>query len=146
MNLNMKQQTLQYNTIPDGGDDGVVLEHPQEKSTGRSYSVLGGLVLLLVAAVVVLHQGGGGHDDHQHPASDPAGSILEEGVHGTPPPPCFGQICGSGCCGDRCCVDEGVDDGTPPTLSADDGLVLASLTTLRNEAEKKFCVEGPCPE
>ena len=116
MNLNTKQQTLQYHTIPDGGDDDVVvLEHQQEKSTGRSYSVLGGLVLLLVAAAVVL-QGGGGrqYDPQPRPKYDPPG--LDGGVFGTPP------------------------------TSAAEGMVLASLTTLRNEAEKKFCVEGPCPE
>ena len=78
MNLNMKQQTLQYHTIPDGGDDDVVvLEHQQEKSTGRTYSVLVGLVLLLVAAAVVLQGGGRPYD--------PAGSRLDGGVFGTPP-------------------------------------------------------------
>ena len=166
MNLNTKQQTLQYNTIPDGSDDDVVvvvLEHQQEKSTGRSYSVLGGLVLLLVAvAMVVLHQGGGGRP------SDPAGSRLEEDVYGTPPPGmgsllvidpsnpagsrleewCAGFVkpCPFGCCGATCCDAGGVYDGTPPT-SAAEGLVLASLTTLRNEAEKKTCPysSGGCP-
>ena len=162
MNLNTKQQTLQYNTIPDGSDDDVVvvvLEHQQEKSTGRSYSVLGGLVLLLVAvAMVVLHQGGGGRP------SDPAGSRLVEGVYGTPPPGmgsllvidpsnpagsrleewCAGFVkpCPFGCCGATCCDAGGVYDGTPPT-SAAEGLVLASLTTLRNDAEEKGCVK-PC--
>ena len=107
MNLNTKQQTLQYHTIPDGGDDDVVvLEHQQEKSTGRSYSVLGGLVLLLVAAAVVL-QGGGGRP------YDPAGSRLD-GVYGT------------------------------PQTSAAEGMVLASTTTLRNDAEETKCFM-PCP-
>ena len=123
--MNTKQQTLQYNTIPDGGDDDVVvLENPQEKSTpwstGRFYSAMSGLVLLLVAAVVVLNQGGGGHDDHNPPHSDPAGS------HGaTPPisaegqvlasitnlrneeeracPPFSDEPCDYGCCYGSCC-------------------------------------------
>ena len=104
MNLNMKQQTLQYHTIPDGGDDDVVvLEHQQEKSTGRTYSVLGGLVLLLVAAAVVLQ--GGGRPYYQ------AGSSLD-----------------------------GVFD-TPPTSA--EGMVLASITTLRNNDEEKGCFM-PC--
>ena len=104
MNLNMKQQTLQYHTIPDGGDDDVVvLEHQQEKSTGRTYSVLVGLVLLLVAAAVVLQ--GGGRPYYQ------AGSSLD-----------------------------GVFD-TPPTSA--EGMVLASITTLRNNDEEKGCFM-PC--
>merc|ERR1711865_846999 len=116
MNLNMKQHTMQYTTIPDGdvGGDDVVVRRPTPRWTGRSYSVLGGLVLLLVAAAVVL-QGGGGrqYDPQPRPKYDPPG--LDGGLFGTPP------------------------------TSAAEGMVLASLTTLRNEAEKKFCVEGPCP-
>jgi len=99
MNLNMKQQTLQYHTIPDGGGDDVVVPRPTPWWTGRSYSVLGGLVLLLVAAAVVL-QG-----DHRPQSQD-------GGVFYTPPPMAY----------------------TPPPMAAE-GMVLASITTLQNDAE-----------
>ena len=88
MNLNTKQHTMQYTTIPDGdgGGDDIGVGRPTPWWTrGWSYSVLGGLVLLLVAAAVVL-QGGGGRP------YDPAGSSA-------------------------------------------DGLVLASIITLQNDAE-----------
>ena len=99
MNLNTKQHTMQYTTIPDGdgGGDDIGVGCPTPWWTrGWSYSVLGGLVLLLMAAAVVL-QGGGGHP------YDPAGSSLD-GVYSTPP------------------------------TSAAKGMVLASTTTLRNDA------------
>ena len=102
MNLNTKQQTLQYHTIPDGGGDDVVVPRPTPWWTGRSYSVLGGLVLLLVAAAVVL-QG----DRRINPPWD-----HDPRPEYTPPPMAY----------------------TPPPMAAE-GMVLASITTLQNDAE-----------
>ena len=177
MNLNTKQQTMQYTTIPDGdgGGDDVVVRRPTPWWTGRSYSVLGGLILLLVAAAVVLQGGGGGRpydlvcpsyctksscrtkecQDCNYCRNNSCPSYCTDSS-------CHSNICG-GCdfcrynnCSSKCteinCILSRCEDcdicrnnnpagsildggvfGTSPTSA--DGLVLASITNLQNDAE-----------